>query len=136
MAEERPKTSDELAQQRTDLAMDRTIIAADRTLMAWIRTAISMIGFGFTLYQFLRYLREAEASVPISLHGPRNFGLALVGLGTAALIVAAVQHRQYLGRLGRSGARVPWSLTFTVAILVALIGVLTFVSILLRAGPF
>ena len=33
------------------LATERTRMAADRTLMGWIRTALSMIGFGFTIYQ-------------------------------------------------------------------------------------
>ena len=136
MAAETHKTSDELAQQRTDLAMDRTIVAAERTLMAWIRTALSMIGFGFTLYKFFQYLKESEHLEPVRAHGPRNFGLALIGLGTAALIVAAVQHRHYLACLGIKGARATWSLAFIVAILVALIGALTFASILLRLGPF
>lgn len=136
MASETSKSSDELAQQRTDLAMDRTVIAAERTLMAWIRTALSMIGFGFTLYKFFQYLKESEHLEAVRAYGPRNFGLALIGLGTAALMVAAMQHRHYLTRLGLKGGGVTWSLVFIVAILVALIGLLTFASILLRLGPF
>jgi putative membrane protein len=31
----------------------RTRMSAERTLMSWVRTAIALIGFGFTIYQFL-----------------------------------------------------------------------------------
>ena len=31
----------------------RTRMSAERTLMSWVRTAISLIGFGFTIFQFL-----------------------------------------------------------------------------------
>ena len=53
-----PKTSNELALERTtladdrtDLAVERTLMALDRTLMAWVRTATSLISFGFTIYK-------------------------------------------------------------------------------------
>jgi uncharacterized membrane protein YidH (DUF202 family) len=49
-----PKTSNDLAEDRTDLALRRTVMAADRTLMAWVRTALSMISFGFTIYKLLQ----------------------------------------------------------------------------------
>ena len=136
MSEDTPRTSDELARERTDLALDRTVIAAERTLMAWVRTSLSMISFGFTLYKFFQYLREANQIAATRVHGPRHFGLALIGLGTAALIVAALQHRQYLQRLGARQRQFTWSLAFVVAVLVALIGALTFFGMLLRVGPF
>ena len=50
-----------LAEERTGLALQRTVIAEERTLMAWIRTALSMIGFGFSIYNFFRYLPEEIA---------------------------------------------------------------------------
>jgi len=31
----------------------RTRLALERTLMAWVRTGVSLIGFGFTIVQFL-----------------------------------------------------------------------------------
>jgi putative membrane protein len=135
MAEQPKKTSDELAQERTDLALQRTVAAAERTLMAWIRTALSMISFGFTIYKFFQYLRESGDIVARG-RGPRNLGLTLVALGTAALFVATLQHRQYLRRLGVPARQITYSLVFLVALLLALLGLLVFVSLLLRIGPF
>ena len=126
-----------LAQQRTELALKRTVIAAERTLMAWVRTSISMIGFGFTIYKFLQYFREAQSTHGVlRAQAPRNFGLALVALGTLTLVGAVAEHRQFLKRVGGAERGNMWSLAVIVAILVALIGVLAFFGILLHAGPF
>jgi len=126
-----------LAEERTDLAMQRTIIAAERTLMAWIRTAISMIGFGFSIYKFFQYLPEEIAAGNIKRpQAPRNLGLTLIGLGTLALIAAAWQHRHFLNEIGATRNRHVWSISFVVAIMVVLIGSLTFYGVLLRHGPF
>ena len=49
----------ELAARRTGMAFQRTRPPPDRTLMAVIRTSLSLIGFGFTIFQFFQKLREA-----------------------------------------------------------------------------
>lgn len=137
MNDEPKDKSTELAQERTDLALQRTIIASERTLMAWIRTSISMIGFGFTIFKFLQYLTEAQRTSPMLHHtAPRNLGLVFVVLGTLALVGAIAQHRQFLRRIGAAEKVYMWSLAVIVAILVILIGVLAFVGILVRKGPF
>jgi putative membrane protein len=126
-----------LAEERTDLALQRTIIAAERTLMAWIRTALSMIGFGFTIYKFFQYLPEEIAAGNIQRpQAPRNLGLSLIALGSLALSAATWQHWNFLKQLGASRARQVWSISFVVAIMVILIGVITFYGVLLRHGPF
>lgn len=118
------------------LALDRTRMAADRTLMAWVRTALSMISFGFTIYKFLQAL-QAQSTVPAVVpNAPRNVGLTLIGMGTAALIVACVQYRRHLKTLGPAPTFKLLDLTLMVAVLLALVGVLMFGSILLRSGPF
>jgi putative membrane protein len=132
MAEKRTSMADE----RTDLAFIRTAWAADRTLMAWVRTAISMIGFGFTIYKFFQYLREAEDVVLVRLRGPRNLGLTLIALGTVALVVAAIQHWQTIRKLRERSEVIESSMTLPVAVVVAIVGVIAFVSIVLRVGPF
>jgi putative membrane protein len=126
-----------LAEERTDIALQRTVMAGERTLMAWIRTSISMIGFGFTIYKFFQYLPEEIAAGNIKRpQSPRNLGMTLVGLGTLALLAAAWEHRNFLNRIGASGGRHLWSISFVVAIFVVLIGIITFYGILLRHGPF
>jgi putative membrane protein len=126
-----------LAEERTNLALRRTQIAADRTLMAWIRTALSMIGFGFSIYKFFQYMPEEIASGSVRRpQAPRNFGLSLIALGTVALATAAWQHWRLLNEIGGNKRRHPWSLSFAVAMIVILIGCITFYGVLLRHGPF
>jgi putative membrane protein len=126
-----------LAEERTDLAMTRTIIASERTLMAWIRTSISMIGFGFTMYKFFQYLPADIAAGTIKRpNAPRNLGLTLIALGTLALAAAAWQHRSFLNQIGASKGKHQWSLSFTIALFVILIGVIAFFGVLLKEGPF
>jgi uncharacterized membrane protein YidH (DUF202 family) len=43
-----------LPDDRIILAVERTRVAYDRTMMAWIRTAISLLTFGFGIYNFLK----------------------------------------------------------------------------------
>ena len=57
-------------------------MAADRTLMAEVRTSLSMIGFGFTIYQTFESL--AKSNVLNGGNAPRNFSLLLILLGMGA----------------------------------------------------
>ena len=127
----------ELAEQRTDLALRRTVIAAERTLMAWVRTSLSLIGFGFTVYKFFQYLWAAGARPQVARpYAPRNFGLAMIVLGTLALILAVWQHRGFLVEIGADQPKYVWSLSVVVASAVILIGILAFVGVFLHTGPF
>jgi putative membrane protein len=117
------------------LALDRTRMAAERTLMAWVRTALSMISFGFTIYKFLQVVDEQSTAPVLEPDAPRNVGLTLIGIGTFALLVACVQYRQHVKRLGVGEPSRRLDLTFTVACLLGLLGMLMFGSIILRAGP-
>jgi putative membrane protein len=117
------------------LALDRTKLAAERTLMAWLRTALSMISFGFTIYKFLQVLQEQSGTAVTRPNAPRNLALALIGIGTGALVAACVQHVKYVGALSATHPYKPWDLTFVVSCFVMLLGFLTFASILFRAGP-
>jgi putative membrane protein len=129
-------TPTELAVQRTDLAFDRTRLAEERTLMAWIRTSLSLISFGFTIYKFLQELAKGE-KLTLQDNGPRNFGLALISLGTVALIVASIQHVRLMKVLRERYPSVPKvSLALVIAVAIAVLGGLAFIGILIRIGPF
>src|SRR5579862_4204662 len=126
-----------LAEERTQLALQRTIIASERTLMAWIRTAISMIGFGFSIYKFFQYQAEEIAAGNIRRpQAPRNLGLSLIALGTLGLAAAIWQHRKFLKAIGASEKQDMISISVVVAMVVILIGLVTFYGVLLKSGPF
>jgi len=121
------------------LALDRSQLSAERTLMSWVRTALAMISFGFTIYKFLQIIEE-QSKVPV-MHpqAPRNVGLTLISIGIFALAVACIQHRMYAARLRALAPerhRKALDLTFVVAFLILFLGVLMFVSIFIRTGPF
>jgi len=99
----------------TDLAIMRTVLAMDRTLLAWLRTGLTLIGFGFTLAKFVH-----ELILKGVLHGvqiyPRQFGFALMILGTAALLGGALEYVQGRKRLGTTSGVWPFSLLLTLAL--------------------
>ena len=87
----------ELASRRAALAFQRTRMSADRTLMAVIRTSLSLIGFGFTIYQFFRYLLEtAGATQLLRSEAPRKFSMALVILGVVMLSLGIWKHVAFM----------------------------------------
>ena len=118
------------------LALDRTRLAAERTLMAWVRTSLSMIAFGFTIYKFLEVMREQSKVLSRHPQAPRNLGIALIGIGTFALIVACIEYWTYVRRLSAARPYRPWSLALVVGGLIALLGLLMLGSVAFNAGPF
>lgn len=111
------------------LALERTFLAHERTLMAWTRTATSLITFGFTLYKFFEFLHErGEATRGQQVVGARTFGMIMIGVGVVTLIVASVQHRVQMQRLKAHYPEAPFSLALILAGLIALLGILGFVS--------
>jgi putative membrane protein len=118
------------------LAIDRTRLAAERNLMAWVRTALSMITFGFTIYKVLQAIQEHSTGPVLRPQAPRNAGLTLIGIGTFAVIIACIQHRNYVKKLSADEPYKIWDLTLVVACLIALLGLLMLGGIILRSGPF
>jgi putative membrane protein len=92
--------STELSMRRTGMSFQRTRMSADRTLMSVQRTSLSLIGFGFTIFNFFRALKAMpEAKVNMNEHAPRNFGMATVVLGIALLAVGIWQNVDFLRHL-------------------------------------
>jgi len=140
------QVSIELSSRRTGMSFQRTRMSADRTLMSVIRTALALIGFGFTIFQFFGHL--VEAKVPLPGAAPRNFGIALVGLGIAMLVLGILYHGQFMRELRAERHRMvgeglvhgessyPVSMTLIVAVLLLLLGLLAIVSMVFNVGPF
>ena len=136
----------ELAARRTGMSFQRTRLAEDRTLMAVIRTSLSLIGFGFTIYQFFQRLREQDVVTKDA--APRHFGLALVALGVLMLLFGIVYHVQFMLGLRRLRQSMreeglihgetlfPVSLILISAILLLIVGVAAIVSMEFHVGPF
>jgi putative membrane protein len=132
-----PKTSNELAGERTDMATVRTLMAADRTLMAWIRTGLSMLSFGFTIYKFLLYVRESLSDRIMRVQGPRRFGIALIAIGTFSLLFGLIDYYGVFNKYGKASGRSPWrSFVFYSGLVTFLLGLLLLTSILIHREVF
>jgi putative membrane protein len=88
--EARPDTGTELAMRRAGMAFQRTRMSADRTLMAVIRSSLSLIIFGFTIFQVFKKLQDA--GVLRGSSAARNFGASLALLGIGMLALGIVYH--------------------------------------------
>lgn len=109
--------------------------------MSWVRTATALIGFGFTIVQFFERLKTMEGvALAVRPEAPRNLGLALIGAGVIALVIALWEYRWLLRYL--------WSKEFEpvagvgdaprqtpllwVTVMLILIGIFAFGAVLLR----
>lgn len=126
-----------LVKKALDLGYERTRLAADRTLMAWIRTSVSMISFGFSIYKFFQYLLGSNVVADKLPHyAPRNFGVALVGLGMILLALAIVEYFMFLRNLSRdTGQKFPISTALVAALLLSIVGIFVLINLLFQMGP-
>ena len=138
--------ANELSSRRTGMSFQRTRMSADRTLMSVIRTSLSLIGFGFTIFQIFQKAHEAE--ILKSSNAALHFGLALVLLGVAMLVVGIGYHLSFMYGLRKERAQLkadglihgesqyPVSLTLMVALVLLAIGVLAISSMVFNVRPF
>lgn len=123
---EAPNPTEKPADDRSKMATFRTHLALERTTLAWIRTTLTMASFGFGMVAFFRSIRQANQSAEtIRLHqAVINFGVALILVGIAATIVAALSHWFSLRRLRRGETLVmpKWPLSIAFAMLLAVAG--------------
>lgn len=133
----RETTGANLSLISTQLSWMRSDLSNLRTLLAWARTSVSMIGFGFTIYNFYRGFLEELAS-PRGAEAARNLGLALVGAGTLAMLIALWNYWAINTALQAMDDQFPiprelkqrWVISYAVAVILALIGLITFLFML------
>jgi putative membrane protein len=84
----------------------RVFFAAERTLLAWVRTGLTVMAFGFVVARFGLFLRllavqhaPPAAALPVAHDLSNGVGIALVLVGTACMILGAVQHHSYVRTL-------------------------------------
>ena len=96
----------------------RVYFAAERTLLAWVRTGLATIGLGFVVARFGLFLRMLRQGPDAPFHlGSTLIGVALVLLGSAAMAVAARNHRAFCKSLGPTDRperlSIGWPIAFT-----------------------
>ncbi|GGL09626.1 DUF202 domain-containing protein [Caulobacter rhizosphaerae] len=118
----------------------------DRTLMSVICTSLSLIGFGFTVYQTFQKLHDAGTIA--NPNAPRNFGIILVLLGIVMLVVGMIHHVLFMLELRRTRAgmkrqglvhadsRFPVSITFMVSLGLLLLGFAAIANMVFKAAVF
>ncbi len=84
----------------------RVFFAAERTLLAWVRTGLTIMAFGFVVARFGLFVRLLEAQrAPLTApaatasHFSNFMGIALVLLGAASMVFAALQHQRFVRTL-------------------------------------
>jgi len=120
-----PPVSDVFSWIRTDLSNLRT-------LMSWARTAASLIGFGFTIFNFFSGLLD-ETGEPRLRDFSRNLGIALVVTGTFAVLVGVYNYwliNQYLesspvASAVHRGLKLRWIYSYVIAAVLTIIGIVT-----------
>ena len=115
----------------TRLAYDRTYLAHERTLLAWIRTALSLIGFGFTIAKFFEYLHENKGEAA-PLLGAQTVGTVMIAMGIVGLAIATLQQTLALRALRAQCPGLPRPVSWVVAVLLALLGLLALTGALIR----
>jgi len=119
----------------------RTRLSIERTMMSWIRTATALIGFGFAIVQFFQRFEQMPGVRPAAYpNAPRDLGLALIGCGVLALLIAIWQYLWIIRYLWggsfapiagptREGVEMP---VIVIAVLLIGIGLFAFFAVLLR----
>ena len=136
----------EMSMRRTGMSFQRTRMSAERTLMSVIRTSLSLISFGFTIYQVFE--KAVQHQLLTGAAPARNFGVLLVLLGIAMLVIGIVYHVMFMGGLrqtrdsmiadglihGESGY--PPSMTLIAAVALLLIGIAAIANMVFHVTLF
>ncbi len=112
------------------LAVERTVMAADRTMLAGVRTSMAFIGFGFTIFNILKYVQEhSPIKVIMRPHTPRNIGGFMLVVGIVPLFAMILQYSRTLKRMGRTESLFS-NPNFQMAAAVLLLGVILLTALI------
>ena len=106
----------------------RYFLAAERTFLAWIRTGVALMGLGFVVARFGLFLREIQVNqtnLSTKTYGLSFwFGTAFILLGVIVNVASAWNHVRIIGQIerGESSFNRPSALAITIAVLVAIVG--------------
>ena len=68
MPDEKPNEDTSRFEVKADVSSHfawlRTRMSIERTLMSWVRTSTALIGFGFTIFQFLHRFNQTPGIKP------------------------------------------------------------------------
>ena len=121
----------------------RTRLAVERTMMAYMRTSVSLIGFGFGIFQFFYKFQHSPEITSVQFPDAAWYlGLALIFGGVLAAVFSVLEYRwtlRYLWSGGfaavagmvRKGKNTP---LYALAFVITLVGVFAFFAVLLRLG--
>lgn len=107
----------------TRLAFMRTHLAMENTMMSWVRTATSLITFGFAFYKFFEIELKGQTQVHWTVT-PRAFGLLMIAMGLASLLLATIEHVVARRRMRDQWPECPRSVAAVLAGLIAILGLM------------
>jgi putative membrane protein len=125
-------SEEQIAIKNILMSAKRTMMSAERTLMSWMRTSLALIGFGFTIFQFLQYLRERDVSLTLSPSGPRRIGIILMTLGIAALIVSCIEYLEVANFIAKEFKLKKRWFPLVLSFLIGLFGLALLISVIVN----
>jgi putative membrane protein len=121
----------------------RTRLSVERTMMAYLRTAVSLIGFGFGIFQFVYQLQDTPDIDSVRFPNAAWFlGLSLIASGVLAVVFAVLEYRWTLRYLWSGGYAAIAGIDkkqrntplYAVSFVLVVVGLFAFFAVLLRMG--
>ena len=109
----------------------REHLANERTLLAWTRTGVTLIALGFAMARFGAFVDERPGSAT-RVGAPTLIGVALGGVGVAAMILGLVRFLRARAQIGAGRFRAELWPEALLALLTAALGIGVATYLLLR----
>ena len=129
------------ANAQTHFAWLRTRLAVERTMLAYMRTAVSLIGFGFAMFQIVYKIQRSPDITDVRFPDAAWYlGLALIFCGVLAAVFSVVEYRWTLRYLWSGSYAAVAGMTterkqtplYAVTFVLIVVGTFAFFAVLLR----